>query len=95
MVKNKKLRTYIAGAFAVLWVGVIVYFVVTGEDGFLKGQVYSAPATCEEIVSSLSKPDATNVSSLVDAALSKDCSLPSELLQNVEQKILEEQKAGL
>lgn len=95
MKKIKNVRTYVAVMFVVLWVGVVVYFASTGEGGLFKGQMYSAPSTCDEILADLNDPEAVSVSAIVDAALVNDCVVPSDLLQKLEPKILEEQKAGL
>jgi hypothetical protein len=91
MKKIKNVRNYIALGFVLLWVVAVVYMVASEDGGFLRGQVYNAPKSCEEILADLDNPETSNVSALVDAAVAMDCGLPTELLEKLAPKLMEEQ----
>ena len=95
MKKIKNVKSYVAVALVVLWVGVIAYFVATGDGSMFKGQAYPTAMTCDQILVEMNNPQASNVSALVDAATEKDCSVSPDLLQKLAPKIMEEQKGSL
>lgn len=94
MQKIKLTKNVIAIAVLCIWAVAVAYFVST-DQGRLKGQMFSAPKTCDEILSDLQKQNPRNVTELVDAALQKDCVVTEDLLNSLEQKLIEEQVGEL
>ncbi|MBU1992602.1 MAG: hypothetical protein ABH856_03020 [Patescibacteria group bacterium] len=90
MKKFRFSKIYAAFAVLVLWLGVVVYLVAVGDGSTFKGQMFSAPSTCPEILAELNGSNVKNATKLVDAALQKDCAVSEALLNKVESQLIQE-----